>query len=124
MNVSSGSFHAGILSGSSPQSPDPDPEAPREEHDSHTWAPGPRWRACSRCATRDHWPAASVRCSGVESDGDVRLDLAIEAIAADLIAFGSWWIGRADLGLARPSLAEWRAEFLEWSRANGASARQ
>jgi hypothetical protein len=119
----SASCHAGVIAGSSPGAPYPDPDHPRDEHTSHAWVPGPRWRACSRCGARDYWVAGAVRCSGSEPEGEIDLEVAIVTLGADLVAFRMWWIGRADLGLSRPSLAEWRAEFLEWSRANGASVK-
>ena len=119
----SASFHAGVIAGSSPGAPDPDPDHPRDEHASHAWIPGPRWRACSRCGARDYWIAGSVRCSGSEPEGEIDLEVAIATLRADLEAFRVWWIGRPDLGDARPSFAEWAAEFFEWRRANGASAK-
>lgn len=123
--TTSASFHVGVLAGTRTAVPEPDAEHPREEHDSHAWEPGPRWRECRRCRARDYWPAASSRCSGaISDDEEITITEAIDVVLSDLGAFESWWRARSSsLGLARPSFAEWRAEFFEWARANGASAR-
>jgi hypothetical protein len=89
----------------------------------HAWTEGPRWPQCSRCGARAHWIEASKDCPGApKKDEEIGIEIAIARIRSDLDAFRFWWLGRADLGTTRPTLAEWRAEFLEWSRANGASA--
>lgn len=123
MTIAAASFHAGLERGTREASPEPDAEHPRAAHESHAWTSGPRWRECSRCRTRAHWRAASEKCSAVDVDAEVYLGAAVDVILADLAAFETWWRGRVDLGVARPSFAEWRAEFFEWSRTNGASAR-
>lgn len=125
MTIAAASFHVGLERGTREPSPEPDAEHPRDEHDSHAWETGPRWRECSRCRARDYWTAASVRCAGASRDDEeITIAEALDVILADLAAFETWWRGRSvDLGLARPSFAEWRAEFFEWARANGASAR-
>lgn len=91
----------------------------------HAWIEGPRWSQCSRCGARAHWIESTQACLGTpRKDDEISLSLALARIRADLEAFAIWWLNpiRADLGTTRPTLAEWRAEFLEWSRANGASA--
>lgn len=117
------SFHAGLNGPGRPHE-GPDVDDPREApHPSHAWVLVGRWTECAHCAVRDYYAGAAVLCQARPRAGERRedpppawaLDSAIFALAADLDAFGAWWRARAEsLGLARPSLDEWAAEFLEW----------
>lgn len=101
--------------------PEFDPEHPvTEPHGSHDWEAGSFFLTCIRCGTRDHWPAARRSCVKVPSPrapAPHTLAEAVRLLYLDLDAFAVWWLARESvLGLVRPSLAEWRAEFLEWSK--------
>lgn len=85
----------------------------------HRFQKGTYFTECSRCGVREHWSAPIVQhaeCFGSRVDrGEVDLLFAEAAIASDLRAFVTWWIGRSDLPAHLPSIEEWRAEFLAWS---------
>lgn len=44
----------------------------------------------------------------------IPLETAERAIVQDVRAFRLWWESRPDLGLSRPSIEEWFAEYWEW----------
>lgn len=107
---------------------EPDPGEPLDPHESHDMIARPRWHECRTCGQRDYWPGVQEACSrpgkGPKTKKDqgepVTLRRALEVLAADVAAFGLWWIGR-DLGDLRPSLDEWVAEFFEWRRVGSAA---
>lgn len=123
--ITSGSFFVGVERGTSSPSPEPDPEAPLLEHESHAFDPredADRWRECAACGVRDYWRASTLPCAGStdEGEGEIAIDVALERILEDLAAFRAWWVMRG-FTLTRPSVAEWRAELFEWSRENCAT---
>lgn len=106
---------------------DPDPDAPVDRpHDTHEWVGVglDRWLQCQTCGTRDHWPAARLACvkvpreKGRPTEAPSSIGKAVRLLYLDLDAFAVWWLARiATLGEVRPTLNEWRAEFVEWSKA-------
>ena len=80
----------------------------------HRFQKGVYFNECLRCGMREHW-APSLDCGPRVDRGEVDLLFAEAAIASDLRAFVTWWIGRSDLPPHLPSIEEWRAEFLSWS---------
>lgn len=100
----------------------PDVDDPYTPHESHEWIQLDRWAECTVCGVRDYWPGAGAECSRVSRKArkepvPVTLAEALEHLAADLQRFGEWWEERAaSLGLERPSLDEFFAEFSEWRR--------
>lgn len=106
--------------------PDPDPENPvTAPHDSHRWegdGAAAYFLECAACGCRDHWPGARKPCetSYVGQKRGTRphtLAEALRKLYLDLDAFAVWWLAReATLGLVRPSLEEWRAEFFEFAK--------
>lgn len=93
-----------------------DPDRPRDTHPTHVWATEQRWQECSRCGTRDYWPAAEQRCQlSMQRLGRLGLSEALRALAADLIAFAAWW-REGGHPTELPTLDEWFANFMEWRR--------
>ena len=83
----------------------PDYSEPRPEpHASHEWAKvSDRWLECSKCGTRNHWPAAETRCSR-PTGGRTKIDdtQAWNQIIADLERFFDWWSKRRDTPATLP----------------------
>lgn len=114
--------HVVGLDGRAPSLSDYDPEDPTEIHETHEWIQYDRWAECDRCGTRDYWPGAGVACipipAGPKRAIPVTLGEALDLLRLDLEAFRAWWASKG-LGDARPTLAEWTAEFLEWTARRG-----
>lgn len=114
------------LDGSAEPQPEHDESCPvADPHESHDWVLYHRWSECSCCGVRDYWPGAEALCAPLprgkarrRQPPPVSLDEALARLALDLERFGEWWREHHHEG-ERPTLAEWTAEFLEFTRSPG-----
>lgn len=94
--------------------PDPDPDQPREIHETHHVVDG----VCLRCGVPEFWPAVEKRC-GVKDRPRREVPVSIVEASLHLLAewrrFASWWHDQGH-AIHKPSLAEWFAEWFEWRR--------
>lgn len=106
--------------------PERSPDDPVDTHESHPdwqWPTDPhphtRWLECVACGIRDYYPGAASPCAvreGAAAKAPVTLASALARLRLDIEAFEAWWRARPSLGSERPTLEEWRAEYLEWAK--------